>query len=39
VDFVEDFTKIHEEDIEKKKSFQESPFIHFLLEIAIIKIK
>jgi hypothetical protein len=39
MDFIEDFTKIQEEDIEKKKSFQESPFIHFLPEIATMKIK
>jgi hypothetical protein len=34
VDFIEDCTKIQEEDIEKKNSYQESPFTHFLLEIA-----
>jgi hypothetical protein len=34
VDFFEDCTKIQGEDIEKKKSCQESPFIHFLSKIA-----
>ena len=35
MDFIEDCTKIQGEDIEMKKSCQDSPFIHFLLEIAI----
>jgi hypothetical protein len=34
VDFIEDCTKILGEDIEKKKSCQESPFTHILPEIA-----
>jgi hypothetical protein len=34
VDFIEDCIKIQREDIEKKQSSHESPFIHFLLEIA-----
>jgi hypothetical protein len=34
VDFIEDCTKTQGEDIEKKKSCHESPFTHFLYEIA-----